>query len=335
MVTPKGFIKDSKGVYRRGNYVYENERILKASDYTKALKESEEQVFLSPEECIRSIVEYSSTLGQALNTVVYVNETKDGYVKSDKETDKTVAIITPDNNVFTLYTEPVTEQTDTDTLKNEENAEAPKEQEPETKPKDQEDLKETDLKETSTDLIKLREDIKQAGELEDIRNLVLKVEDPELKKDLLNSIDSEDAKSYGPVTAYKSAVFNVCNIIDDYISDLNEADEDTAEETTEETSIEDNSTMFIRRPENLQDLQSKIAKHLVTPATYHVDKEITLTEEDFNNYCENLRQDTEFLAEFNPTQSDADFTCIAVKGPNMTLLIDNSGYKSAQYVGIA
>lgn len=96
-----------------------------------------------------------------------------------------------------------------------------------------------------------------------------------------------------------------------------------------------NSTFFIRRPVDLEELQGMIAKRLVTKATYSVVDEISLSNEEYDNYTSNLRQDVKFLSTFRPSPENTDFTCIAVISEDRpTLLIDNSGYDSAQYVGI-
>lgn len=121
---------------------------------------------------------------------------------------------------------------------------------------------------------------------------------------------------------------------------LTEADEDQStkeqpEQETKQDNLALNSTYFIRRPNNLEELKEKINKRLVTQATYKVVDEISLSQEEFDNYAANLRQDAKFLKTFRPTPTDADFTCLAVKAPDgTTLLIDNSGYDSAQYVGL-
>ena len=105
------------------------------------------------------------------------------------------------------------------------------------------------------------------------------------------------------------------------------------EKETDVTPVQ--STYFIRRPQDISDLTDKIDRKLVTRATYTVVDEVTLSPEEYDNYVSNLRQDTKFLSSFRQSPTNTDFTCIAVKSTDRpTLLIDNSGYDSAQYIGM-
>lgn len=116
---------------------------------------------------------------------------------------------------------------------------------------------------------------------------------------------------------------------------LDEADDEPIEEQSKQETKPITSTFFIRRPANLEELQEMVAKRLVTKATYSVVDEISLSNEEYDNYTSNLRQDVKFLSTFRPDPENTDYTVIAVKSEDRpTLLIDNSGYDSAQYVGI-
>lgn len=120
--------------------------------------------------------------------------------------------------------------------------------------------------------------------------------------------------------------------------DLNEEiepeDDFTKDEDTED-NLALNTAYFVRRPNNGEELQNVIQKHLVQPSTYKVVDTITLDDAEFDDYMNNLREDKDFLKSFRPSPTDADFTVIEVKSNDgRTLLIDNSGYNSAQYISM-
>lgn len=110
-------------------------------------------------------------------------------------------------------------------------------------------------------------------------------------------------------------------------------EEAEGEETTQSPELK--TAMFTRRPQNIQEVEKTISENLVTPASYKVVKTITMNEKEFNDYCNNLKKPLDVLKDFNVSDEEAVFTCIAIQGPDRTLLIDNSqGNSIAQYVSI-
>lgn len=414
MRIPKGFIKEA-GVYRRGDYIFDGKKIFKEATLLPTKEEQEDLTqtkFETLEDSIREALQYSSDIGQELRTKdIYIDKVKDGEFKiTEKKSNKTVAIITPDNNVYELKFTEVPEQDDKSLAPNKNTAKAPKEQKDvETKPKELEDLKETDeiiyTKQVSCKddaimfpeyvsdydaIIQFVKDYAPAGTkpqdctvthfdrpihsglngdgtlidksegLKEDENTKWKIEitvNGELTyynrlvyKDIQEILSV--ANSISPTIEYESEKIDEATYDDDFAKEGKEefpSEEPVAEEPTgdevseeqheevpEEKSVQPmDSAYFIRRPQNIEDLQNKIDRHLVNMATYQIVDEIELSEEEFNNYASNLRQDTKFLKSFRPNPTNADFTCIAVKSPDgTTLLVDNSGYDSAQYVSI-
>lgn len=325
MRIPNGFIKESDGKYRRGSYIFDGQRIIKESTLlpTDEHKEDLNQTkFETLEDCIREALQYSGDIGQELRTKdIYIDLVKEGEYKiSEKQGNKTVAIVTPDNNVYELKLAEIINQNDTKELKSDDkdNAEAPKEvKDLNEEPKELEDLKEAADTKWKVEII-------VNGELTYFGRMV--ASDIQEVLSVANSIEPNQEFVESDEQFLKS----------NEVEKIAEADEE--EEVTEEPK-EDikplDSAYFIRRPNNIDELQDKIEKHLVNAATYTVVDEISLSQEEFDDYANNLRQDKQFLKSFRPDPSNADFTCIAVKSPSgQTLLIDNSGYDSAQYVSI-
>lgn len=127
------------------------------------------------------------------------------------------------------------------------------------------------------------------------------------------------------------------SLTDNYLVEREEVKEpDPVEEDINDIVIPTDTTYFIRRPKDLDDLVDKVDKKLVVKSSYQIVDTVELSNEEYDEYTSNLRQDTKFLATFRPDASDEyEFTCIEVtSGGKPTLLIDNSGYDSAQYVGI-
>lgn len=114
-----------------------------------------------------------------------------------------------------------------------------------------------------------------------------------------------------------------------------EPEDDFTKDEDKEDNMALNTAYFVRRPNNGEELQNVIQKHLVQPSTYKIVDTITLDDVEFDDYMNNLREDKDFLKSFRPSPTDADFTVIEVKSNDgRTLLIDNSGYNSAQYISM-
>lgn len=334
MNIPKGFIKESDGNYRRGKFIFKEGHIVRESTLLPN-EESKDDVLSNTsdtiEEAIRLALSYNSDMGNPTRKDnLFITKSGDAYKIDDKESSNTVAIITTDNNVYRLDFTDITNQDDTNKLKSDDkdNAKSPSEvKDLNTKP--------VELKE-STELVYTKEvrtkDGKESMMFTDETSDYSAIK--QFIKDYVTGYTEDDVE----VIHYDTPVTTTINLDDQ----IEEADEETSEENAEsEPSTEENnlkplsSTYFIRRPNNIDELKDKINKHLVTPATYSVVDEVSLNQEEFDDYANNLRQDKDFLKSFRPTPTDADFTCIAVKAPDgTTLLIDNSGYDSAQYVGL-
>lgn len=100
-----GFVKDSEGVYRKGNFVFKNGKIMRESQIVpegtiKDLKDD----YVTLDECIRSILSYSTTLGD-LNpraTNVYIDKVGNGYKPSKSLSKNTVAVVMSNRQVMEL-----------------------------------------------------------------------------------------------------------------------------------------------------------------------------------------------------------------------------------------
>ena len=324
MNIPKGFIKCSDGNYRRGDFIFKDGQIIREAQLLPNEESKEvvsEQKFDTLDNCIRAVLSYSSDIGQELRlNNIYIKQSGDKYTFSDKESKDDVAIVTPDNNVYILKYTSITASDDMTDLALPNNAEPPKEvKDLNTKPKE--------LTESSKE-IKVKEVRTKDGK----ESLLIPTDVPD--KEAIATFIKNYARGYKKddveVIYSDKVIYSPSNVKED------EETEDVPEENTTSNNLKPLSTAyFIRRPNNIEELQDKIDKHLVTPATYSIVDEVELTQEEFDNYSNNLRQDADFLKNFRPTPTDADFTVIAVKAPDgTTLLIDNSGYNSAQYVSL-
>ena len=283
----------------------------------------EQSKFETLDACVREALQYSGDIGQELRTKdIYIDLVKEGEYKiSEKQSNKTVAIVTPDNNVYELKLAEITNQDDTKELAPEEGAEAPKEVKVlNEEPKDMEDLKEAEIKEADN---KFTMEIIVNGELNYKGSMTVK--DIQEVLSVANSIE--------PFTESDEQFLKSNEVKEVTVKEADD-DEESVDDVKEDITTVD-SAYFIRKPADIHELEDKISKHLVSSATYSVVKEHKMSQEEFDKYLQDLRQSKDFLKEFKPNPTNADFTCIAVSaesGP--TLLIDNSGYDSAQYVGI-
>lgn len=325
MNIPKGFIKCSDGNYRRGDFIFKDGQIIREAQLLPNEESKEvvsDQKFDTLDNCIRAVLSYSSDIGQELRlNNIYIKQSGDNYTFSDKESKDDVAIVTPDNNVYLLKYAAITASDDMTDLALPNNAEPPKEvKDLNTKPKE--------LTESSKE-IKVKEIRTKDGK----ESLLVPTDVPD--KEAIATFLKNYARGYKKndveVIYSDKVIYSPSNV-----KEADDTDEDVPEDNTTSNNLKPLSTAyFIRRPNNIEELQDKIDKHLVTPATYSIVDEVELTQEEFNNYSNNLRQDADFLKNFRPTPTDADFTVIAVKAPDgTTLLVDNSGYNSAQYVSL-
>lgn len=112
------------------------------------------------------------------------------------------------------------------------------------------------------------------------------------------------------------------------------SDEVSAYKLTEaEDPISFPTSKFVRLPHNIDE----VLEHMPTSAlaSYIISDEISLSQAEFDEYCGNLQEEKDFLRNFKPEKTTAVFNCIKVTTDNgNSLIIDPSGYATAQYVSI-
>lgn len=151
MRIPNGFIKESStGLYKRNGYIFDGHKIVKESTLLPTKEEVEsisERNFTSLDECIREVLAYSGDIGQEPRTTdIYVAKEKESYKVVKRLSDKVVAIIDPQNNVYETKLTEIPEQTDKSLAPDKDTAKAPKDvKEFPSKPKE---LKETEIRYT-------------------------------------------------------------------------------------------------------------------------------------------------------------------------------------------
>ena len=123
MKIPRGFIKDSEGVYRRGNFVFKDNKIFRESATIEKLKEN----YPTMQDCIRDVLSFYSILGDKPRTTnVYIDKAGKGFKSSEKFSKNTVAVVTPDRNVFEVNTTNIGDSTDFKDLVNKDKKDLPK-----------------------------------------------------------------------------------------------------------------------------------------------------------------------------------------------------------------
>lgn len=122
-----GFIKDSEGVYRKGNFIFQNGKIIRESNIVpEGTIEDVEDNFTTMGECIRSVLSYSTTLGEPpRSTDVYIDKVGKNYKASNKFSKNTVAVVTSQRQVIEIKAKDITEQTDDKALANKDAADKP------------------------------------------------------------------------------------------------------------------------------------------------------------------------------------------------------------------
>ena len=110
-----GFIRDSEGVYRKGNFIFKNGKILRESQIVpegtiKDLKDD----FVTLDECIRSILSYSTTIGDVnpRATNVYIDKVGNNYKPMEKLSKNTVAVVMSNRQVMELKPRNILDQDD-------------------------------------------------------------------------------------------------------------------------------------------------------------------------------------------------------------------------------
>ena len=109
-----GFIKDSDGVYRKGNFIFKDNKIIRESNIVPIddIKEIADN-YTTASECIRAILAYPALIGEKPRTTdVYVEKSEKGYRMATKFSKNTVAIVTSARNVIEVRTKDITDQDD-------------------------------------------------------------------------------------------------------------------------------------------------------------------------------------------------------------------------------
>lgn len=117
-----GFIKDSEGIYRKGNFIYKNGRVIRESQIVPegTIKDLKDDDFITLDECIRSILAYSTTIGDTnpRATNVYIDKIGNSYKPAKALSKNTVAVVMSNRQVMELKPRNVLDQDDNSKLKN-------------------------------------------------------------------------------------------------------------------------------------------------------------------------------------------------------------------------
>lgn len=117
-----GFIKDSEGVYRKGNFIFKDGKIIRESQIVpKGTLEDLKEDYITLDECIRSILAYSTTIGDVnpRATNVYIDKVGNNYKPAKSLSKNTVAVVMSNRQVMELKPREIINQ-DSNELKPEE-----------------------------------------------------------------------------------------------------------------------------------------------------------------------------------------------------------------------
>ena len=123
-----GFIRDSEGVYRRGNFVFKNGKIMRESQIVpEGTIEDLKDDFITLDECIRSILSYSTTIGDVnpRATNVYIDKVGNNYKPMEKKKKNTVAVVMSNRQVMELKPRDILDQDDKKELENKDKEDKP------------------------------------------------------------------------------------------------------------------------------------------------------------------------------------------------------------------
>lgn len=404
MKIPKGFIKDSQGVFRRGTYILKEGQVIRETE-----KEEVKQTISGKDlnTLIREVLASTDTVPNDRTVDVYIKtKGEDSYEVTDKMSDKVVAIITPDNNVFMTNKFEAPSLEDTKELKSEDetNAKNPKE----VKKISEVKVQDTDkvLKEAEDDEVPLRKleemieyiqaiidraqlkgettvhceyssphvpclsfpgygyisltsDVLYDSELkeaevfnqEKFAKLVKQANDLELEQ-LKAATTPEDISAARAVrnatidnilkttdlNAPSEEEIKAKNAEEESLEQLDEIPEEEIheDEQPKEQKKETGMASFIYQPTNLEVLEDKVSKHLVTPASYIVMDSVSLSEDQYNKFANDMRSSLDVLSGKSTKTDDADFGCIELRCEGLpTLLVDTPNMDGiAKYVAI-
>jgi len=159
MRIPKGFIKDSEGIYRRGNFVFRDNKIFRESAIVpKGTIEEVADNYTTVSECIRAILAFPASIGEKPRTTdIYVNKVGNNFKQSDKFTKDTVAIVTSDRNVIDIKAKDISDSTEFKDLISKDKPVKAKEIKSfsSDKPKDSQEVIRTGLKESESSIVRV------------------------------------------------------------------------------------------------------------------------------------------------------------------------------------
>ena len=137
-----GFIKDSEGVYRKGNFIFKDGKIMRESQ-------------IVPEGTIKDLKDDYTLIGDVnpRATNVYIDKVGNNYKPSNKLSKNTVAVVMSNRQVMDIKPRDIPEQDDTKELAPEEKPDKPKVIKDFSKPKEFSKLK----KESASKKLKLKE----------------------------------------------------------------------------------------------------------------------------------------------------------------------------------
>ena len=111
-----GFIKDSEGIYRKGNFVFKDGKIMRESQIVpKGTIEDLKDDYITLDECIRSILAYSTLIGDTnpRATNVYIDKVGENFKPAKKMSKNTVAVVMSNRQVMELKPREIPGQDDT------------------------------------------------------------------------------------------------------------------------------------------------------------------------------------------------------------------------------
>lgn len=166
-----GFIKDSEGTYRKGNFIFKDGKIMRESSIVpEGTIEDLKDDYVTLDECIRAVLAFPASIGEEPRTTnVYIDKSGKGFKVAKKLGKNTVAVVMSNRQVMDLKPRDIPEQTDTKVLENKDKEDKP--QKPKAiksfaKPKELDKIKESQKR------IKLVESDATPEFLNDLKNLL-------------------------------------------------------------------------------------------------------------------------------------------------------------------
>lgn len=122
-----GFIKDSEGVYRKGNFIFRDGKIIRESSIVPegTIKDLKDE-YVTLDECIRAVLAFPASIGEEPRVSnVYIDKSGKGYKVAKKLGKNTVAVVMSNRQVMDIKPRDIPEQTDTKALENKDKEDKP------------------------------------------------------------------------------------------------------------------------------------------------------------------------------------------------------------------